>query len=111
MHRQSFRILGIGFLCLTLIGVVSAVEPQRGGTLRIAYEADITGMDPHTSLGIQAMYVEQNLYNTLVTIDENAEYVPDLAESWEVKEDGKVYIFHLRKGVKFHAADHLEISY
>jgi ABC-type transport system substrate-binding protein len=48
------------------------------------------------------MYVEQNLYNTLVTIDEHAEYVPDLAEAWEVKEDGKVYVFHLRKGVKFH---------
>jgi ABC-type transport system substrate-binding protein len=59
-------------------------------------------MDPHTSLGIQAMYVEQNLFNTLVTIDEHAEYVPDLAESWEVKEDGKVYLFHLRNGVKFH---------
>lgn len=102
MQRQSFRILAIGFFCLMLVGVVLAEEPRRGGTLRIAYEADITGMDPHTSLGIQAMYVEQNLYNTLVTINENAEYVPDLAESWEVKEDGKVYVFHLRKGVKFH---------
>jgi ABC-type transport system substrate-binding protein len=102
MPRQSFRILGIGFLCLIVVSIVIAAEPQRGGTLRIAYEADITGMDPHTSLGIQAMYVEQNLYNTLVTIDENAEYVPDLAESWDVKEDGKVYVFHLRKGVKFH---------
>jgi ABC-type transport system substrate-binding protein len=102
MQRQLCRIFGIGFLCLMLVGIVTAAEPQRGGTLRIAYEADITGMDPHTSLGIQAMYVEQNLFNTLVTIDENAEYVPDLAESWDVKEDGKVYVFHLRKGVKFH---------
>jgi hypothetical protein len=52
MPRQSFRILGIGFLCLMLVGIVIATEPQRGGSLRIAYEADITGMDPHTSLGI-----------------------------------------------------------
>jgi ABC-type transport system substrate-binding protein len=102
MPRQLFRILAAGFLCLMLVGMTIAAEPRRGGTLRIAYEADITGMDPHTALGIQAMYVEQNLYNTLVTIDANAEYVPDLAESWDVKGDGKVYIFHLRKGVKFH---------
>jgi ABC-type transport system substrate-binding protein len=102
MRQQWLRILSVGVLCLTLVGVAAAEEPRRGGTLRIAYEADITGMDPHTSLGIQAMYVEQNLFNTLVTIDENAEYIPDLAESWDVKEGGKVYVFHLRKGVKFH---------
>jgi len=70
--------------------LVVAQQAQRGGTLHIAYEADITGMDPHTSLGIQALYVEQSLFNTLVTIDENAGYVPDLASSWEVKEERKM---------------------
>jgi ABC-type transport system substrate-binding protein len=43
-----------------------------------------------------------NLFNSLVTIDAELNYVPDLAESWEILEDGKVYVFHLRQGVKFH---------
>ena len=43
-----------------------------------------------------------NLFNSLVTIDTNLNYVPDLAESWEILENGKVYVFHLRRGVKFH---------
>ena len=43
-----------------------------------------------------------NLFNSLVTIDTDLNYVPDLAESWEVLENGKVYVFHLRRGVKFH---------
>lgn len=102
MHRQLLRGVWISLLCLMVADLVVAQQAQRGGTLHIAYEADITGMDPHTSLGIQALYVEQSLFNTLVTIDENAGYVPDLASSWEVKEDGKVYVFHLEKGVKFH---------
>ena len=40
-----------------------------------------------------------NLFNSLVTIDAELNIVPDLAESWEVLENSKVYVFHLRKGV------------
>ena len=45
---------------------------------------------------LQNYYVNQNLFNTLVTLDENLGFVPDLAESWDVQEQGKVYLFHLR---------------
>jgi peptide/nickel transport system substrate-binding protein len=37
-----------------------------------------------------------------VSIDAESNYVPDLAESWEILKDGKVCVFHLRQGVKFH---------
>jgi peptide/nickel transport system substrate-binding protein len=35
-------------------------------------------------------------------IDENGEIVPMLAKSYDVSDDGKVYTFHLRDGIKFH---------
>jgi ABC-type transport system substrate-binding protein len=38
----------------------------------------------------------------LVTLDENLGFMPDLAESWEIQEQGKVYLFHLRRGAKSH---------
>jgi len=77
-------------------------QPKPGGTLRVAWEADVTGFDPGLSRGIQAYYLKGNIFNTLVTVDENLNFVPELAESWETQENGKVYVFHLRKGVKFH---------
>ncbi len=46
----------------------------------------------------------QNLYDKLVWFkgDSPTEFVPQLAESWEMSEDGTVYTFKLREGVTFH---------
>lgn len=42
------------------------------------------------------------LFNGLVKYDKNVNIVGDLAESWEVLENGLVILFHLRKNVKWH---------
>ena len=42
-----------------------------------------------------------NVYEGLTRIDEHGVVLPGLAESWDVGDDGRVYIFHLRDGVQF----------
>ena len=102
-HQRGGGLKTVGATLLLLIPlVVWAQQPKSGGTLQVAWESDITGLDPHLSPGIQAQRVVGNLFNSLVTIDTDLNYVPDLAESWEILENGKVYVFHLRRGVKFH---------
>ena len=70
--------------------------------LRIAMDADNTTMDPHLSTAAVDRQVYNNIYNKLFDIDAKFGIVPQLAESWEVKGGGLVYVFKLRKGVKFH---------
>ena len=42
------------------------------------------------------------VFSGLVTYDPQLEVVPDLAESWDISADGRVYTFHLRKNARFH---------
>ena len=49
--------------------------------------------------------VAQNVFNRLLETETDANgdmlFLPSLAESWEVSEDGRSYTFHLRKNVSF----------
>jgi ABC-type transport system substrate-binding protein len=73
-------LLSLIVLCV-FGGVAGAQTPKPGGALKIAFESDVPGMDPHTSLGVQVQVLIPSLFNTLVTIDENLEVIPDLASA------------------------------
>jgi ABC-type transport system substrate-binding protein len=103
MKRHArWVVLSSLLVIIAFAGTAVAQQAKPGGTLRVAWEADVTGLDPHLSNGIQAWHVVGNLFNSLLSIDAELNYIPDLAESWEILEDGKVYVFHLHRGVKFH---------
>lgn len=46
-------------------------------------------------------YWNRNFYNTLVCYDDVGEIQGELAENWDISEDGLTYTFTLRDGVKF----------
>ncbi len=80
-----------------------ASEPVKGGTLTVCQPAEPPGLDPtaNTAAAIDRV-VFANIYEGLIKVDQDGQFIPGLATSWEVAPDGKVYTFHLRKGVKFH---------
>ncbi|MEA3459548.1 MAG: peptide ABC transporter substrate-binding protein, partial [Chloroflexota bacterium] len=70
-------------------------------------ELNLPGADPPTldpALAQDATSAEYivEIFSGLVTINPDLEIAPDIAESWEVGEDGKVYTFHLGEDAKFH---------
>jgi peptide/nickel transport system substrate-binding protein len=101
-HTLSSGVMIAIVASLLLIPAAWAQQPKPGGTLRVAYEADLTGRDPPFSFGFQAWYVAGSLFDSPVTIDAELHVLPDLAASWEILEDGKLSVFHLHQGVTFH---------
>jgi peptide/nickel transport system substrate-binding protein len=54
--------------------------------------------------------VYANVFEGLTRIGPDGSVQAGLAESWDVSDDGKVYIFKLRRGVKFHDGTDFEAS-
>ena len=65
----------------------------------IAVTNDMTTMDSSLVTDETSFSMLSLCESGLVQFDENKELAPDLAESWEVSEDGLTYTFHLRDGI------------
>ncbi len=79
----------------------TGAAPARGGTLTIVIGSDPTSLDPHRTPSVNIAH--SVMYETLVTVDRRTgEFIPALAESWEVSRDRTAITFKLRRGVKFH---------
>jgi len=86
---------------VALVLALAFCLPAMAAELRLAQVADVSSLDPHKVSDIYSANVIRQIYSNLVQVNENMEIVPDLAEKWENPDD-LTWIFHLRKGVKFH---------
>lgn len=78
--------------------LTAAAPAMADQVLTIAREQDSSTLDPVFTILAPDVWVLNQLYSTLVRANEDAtDIVPDLAESWEVSEDGLVHTFHLRE--------------
>lgn len=78
----------------------------------VATSGDTDTLDPALAYDTASGEIIQNVYETLVFYDGDkpSQFVPQLAESWEISDDGTVYTFHIRQGVKFHEGGDLTPS-
>lgn len=88
----------------------SAPDQSDREDLVIILPNDFTTLDPQKLPSTLEINFCANIFDTLVTVDENHQIQPNLAESWEVSPDGMSYTFHLKKGVKFHNGEELKAS-
>lgn len=72
-------------------------------TVSIGMVLEPPNLDPTTGAAAAVdEVVYDNIFEGLTRIAPDGTVQPGLAKSWEVLEDGKVYVFHLQTGVKFH---------
>ncbi len=77
-------------------------EGKEGGEIRFVLNSDPKTLNPALAQETSSTAVLSDLFTGLTKTDlKTMQVVPDLAEIWEEKEDGRVYIFHLRRNVRW----------
>jgi peptide/nickel transport system substrate-binding protein len=84
-----------------LLPLVSCSQPPDPNTLVMIIESSPTNLDPRVGIDGQSERIDELLFDALLTRDEHFNVQPGLAERWEIP-DPLTYVFHLRRGVKFH---------
>jgi ABC-type transport system substrate-binding protein len=76
---------------------------KQGGEMIVTYKDDVSTLDPAIGYDWQNWSMIKSIFDGLMDYEPGTSTLTtDLAESYEISPDGKIYTFKLRKGVKFH---------
>jgi peptide/nickel transport system substrate-binding protein len=110
-RRTFLKMAGAGMTVAYLGGLAGSLMPAEagaasapvyGGTLKIGVNADVVGLDPHVATAQSSHIVLHHVCDSLLAIDAGVTPRANLAERWEMLDDGMRYRFYLKKGVAFH---------
>ena len=69
--------------------------------------SDCSTLDPQKVSDSNTSRVMYDLFEPLIVVNQNSEFKPGVAEKYDVSDDYKTYIFHLRKNLKWSNGDTL----
>ena len=96
----------MAFACAVLVvaflsGCGKTRDAKDAGTVSFLIESMPISLDPRIGTDAQSEHLHALIFDSLVARDAQMNVVPDLATTWETP-DPLTYVFHLRRGVKFH---------
>lgn len=111
--NSTFLLLLVAFVTIGLAACASEPDEEgsaasgetgtaeEGGDLVIATQSDAVTLDPSASNDTPSANIQINIFETLVTQNEDMENEPLLAKSWE-QLDETTWEFELHEGITFH---------
>ena len=81
--------------------MLSCSKRPDANTVVMIIESSPTNLDPRVGTDAQSERIDELIFDPLVRRDEHFNMIAWVAEKWEIP-DPMTYIFHLRRGIKFH---------
>lgn len=80
----------------------SSDSVSYGGEIVVGISQDLDSLDPHKAVAAGTKEVLYNIFEGLIKVDKDGNFVPAVAASYEITDGGLKYNFKLRENVKFH---------
>lgn len=101
MKKRIVAVL-MSFALLAL-GGCSDEKPEQNNRMVVPIKVGFNSIAPDTDFSAATKEVIRNMNAGLMRFDpDSRKLVPGLAQSYEIKNDGRTYIFKLRDNLKFH---------
>lgn len=94
-------------LVLGAVFALAAPAARADDVLDRGVGSEWSSLDPHVNFDAAAGWIQMDAYEGLVSFASDGTIIPGAAESWEASEDGRIYTFHLRDGLKWSNGDPL----
>lgn len=102
MRLKLFFIL---IITIFLVSCKPEIDVEGLKIFRYNEAAGISSLDPAYSKDLANIWACNQIYDGLVSLDDNLNVIPSIAKTWTISEDGKTYSFILRDDVFFHDND------
>lgn len=117
-YKYFKRILYVLIFFGLLIGCSENVEKSKSedspadnqtsdSTLNVAFSAEPNTLDPLISTSRLENYINDNIFEALMTRNSKGEPTLQLAKSIDSSDDNKTHTFHLRENIKFHNGEEM----
>lgn len=102
-RRQFIAVSAAGAAAALFEGTAAFSQSRKAVVMGKTIDDITTGFDPAEAYDFTGWEVCGNLYRTLLTIDpaDSTKLVGDIADSWEVSEDGLTFVFKIKQDIVF----------
>ncbi|MCO6419873.1 ABC transporter substrate-binding protein [Siccirubricoccus sp. KC 17139] len=85
-----------------LLALLPGLAQAQGGTLRAVLNLELQVLDPIITTSNVTRAYGYLVYDTLISMDAEGRYRPQMLEGWEASEDQLTWTFRLRPGLEWH---------
>ena len=110
MKKLASLLALVLVVCMVMSVAGTGAYAEEGKILPVQIGPDPETIDPAINSAVDGANMLLHFFECLLTVDQNGAIAPGCAETWEVSEDGLVWTFHLRDGLKWSDGSDMKAS-